>query len=513
MTQVNSNAAANAIPPRPQSVAPVAPGAPAAPAYGVDERLASDPALDLAGLTAEEARFVQEGWLPKNFAALRAAQREGGVEAAKALARQGVKGPFSRRYGDPNVMLDGARRISKHPEFSRMMKQAQPGDILVTTYNKDNDVISVATKGPFVHALVCVSAHPPEFIEAIGMTGDVKDPDSNKVLRSQMGEQGYDSMTYRLMRPTANLSPHEADKAIKRAIAYCEAQLGKPYDYTFTDTNTTGMNDAFYCSELAYKAYAHPKGADLPFELDKSPERDVALKALSEVLDGLDADDQGALAFKAVQLNGQKASTETMLDFLIDEVLPHTAATRAIANTPERRAAVEASLRRVLEGKAFQGFSAKLEQFSTDERSGRFKGVGGFFRRVGASIGLGWNGIQDVKALTDGVGFFRSLGVSWKLVRTLTPHMETLCRFFFGEGDPRTVKARQTLDTLDGLARDAHRFPLVGQYWPLPSRPRKALNNDFVSPTDLAWAHVTHWDFNVKPETPVDKPAVEARKR
>ena len=504
----------------PPSAAPRLAAAPRTPRMAVDA-LATAPTPppqptppDLTGLTAEEARLVGQGFLPANFAALRQAQRAGGKEAAIALAREGLKGPFSRRYGDPDVLLDGARRWDKAPELARLVKAVQPGDILVYTWNKDNDVISQATKGPFIHAALCVSAGaPPEFIEAIGLTGDVSDPQGNKVLRSQMAEHGYNGETVRILRPAQPLSPAEGDKAIARAIAYAEKQLGKPYDFAFTDTNGKGWNDAFYCSELTYKAYADPKGADLPLAIDKSPDRDVALSALGKLLDGLGPDDTGALTFKAAQLSADKRlTTDRLLAFVVDEVLPATAATREIADTPARREALAASLRQVMEGKAFGRFQRALRTLTTDDQQGRHKGVKGFFTRVGNIAKLAYGTLQDARELTRGVGFWRSIGTAWRVGQAVVPHLDTLSKFFFGEQDPRTQAATKTLDNLDALARDARRWPLIGRLWPLPSRPRVEATRDFVSPTDLGWANVPHADFNVKPEFPIDKPAVEAKK-
>lgn len=468
---------------------------------------------DLTGLSAEEAAFVGQGFLPANFAALRQAQREGGKEAAIALAREGLKGPFSRRYGDPDVMMDAARRWAKNPELARLVKAVQPGDILVYTWNKDNDVISQATKGPFIHAAICVSAGaPPEFIEAIGLTGDMGDPQGNKVLRSQMAEHGYNGETVRILRPAEGLHPAEAQKAVKRAIAYAEKQLGKPYDFAFTDTNTKGWNDAFYCSELAYKAYADPKGADLPIAIDKSPDRDVALGALGQLIDGLDPDDAGALAFKCAQLSAAKGlTTEQLLAFVTTEVLPATAATREIADTPARRAALTHALRQVMEGKAFGRFQRALKGLAADDQQGRHAGVGGFFRRVGNLARLAVATVQDAREITKGIGFWRSVGTTWRVGQAVVPHLDVLAKFFFGADDPRTKAATRTLDNLDALARDVRRWPLVGRFWPLPSRPRHEASRDFVSPTDLGWAQAPRADFNVKPDFPIDKPAVEAK--
>ncbi len=508
--------------PRPPA-APVARAATASgrPTFGVDA-LATAPVPtaptqappDLTGLTAEEVKFVGEGFLPANFAALREAQREGGLKAAQALARKGLKGPFSRRFGNPDEMLHAARRWEKNPELARLVKSVQPGDIMVYTWNKDNDVISKATKGPFIHAALCVSAGaPPEFIEAIGLTGDMGDPAGNKVLRSQMFEHGHDGETIRVLRPAANMTPMEAEKAVRRAIAYAERQLGKPYDFAFTEHNGKGWNDAFYCSELAYKAYTDPKGADLPLPIDKSPERDIATSAMAKLIEGLRPDDPGALTFKAAQLSADKGmTTDKLVGFIAKEILPATAATRKIADTPERRAAVEASLKLVIEGKAFSGFQRELRELTADDQKGRHAGIGGFIRRVKNITQLTWAGVQDARAITKGVGFWRSIGTCWRVAQAVGPHLDVLTGFFFGPDDPRTRSASKTLDNLDALARDARRWPLIGRFWPVPSRPRLENTRDFVSPTDLGWADLPHWDYNVKPSFPIDKPAVEAKK-
>lgn len=466
---------------------------------------------DLTGLTAEEATLVEAGFLRRDFAALREAQRTGGTPAAIALGRKGIKGPFTRDYGNPDRMFDAARRWAKDPELARLVKAVQPGDIIATTFSKPDDVISVATKGPFIHTAICVSAGaPPEFVEAIGLTGDMRDPNGNKVLRSQMADHAWSGETVRLLRPAATLAPNEAEKAVKRAVAYAEAQLGKPYDFAFSDKDGTGWNDAFYCSELTYKAYASPKGADMPLPISKSPERDVATIALNRVLEQLKPDEPGKLAFEAAQLSADpQLTTDKLVAFIAEKILPATEATRAIADTPERRAAVERSLRQVLEGKAFTGFQDALRRHTVADQRGELKGVAGFCRRLSHLVDMGLGAIGDARELTRGIGFWRSLGVATKLVRTVVPEMDTLTKFFFGAQDGRTKQAVRTLDQLDGLARDARRVPLIGRFWPVPSRPKLAANREFVSPTDLGWAKLPSFDFNVKPGFPIDQATVE----
>ncbi|MEW5872715.1 MAG: YiiX/YebB-like N1pC/P60 family cysteine hydrolase [Chloroflexota bacterium] len=48
------------------------------------------------------------------------------------------------------------------------------------------------------------------------------------------------------------LSPFEEEHIRENVAAYCLAQLGKPYNLNFLDAE---REDAFYCSQLAYKAY------------------------------------------------------------------------------------------------------------------------------------------------------------------------------------------------------------------------------------------------------------------
>ena len=52
----------------------------------------------------------------------------------------------------------------------------------------------------------------------------------------------------------------EEENAIRETVAtFCLAQIGKPYNFNFLDSSTEG---AFYCSQLAYKAYLK-QGIDL----------------------------------------------------------------------------------------------------------------------------------------------------------------------------------------------------------------------------------------------------------
>jgi cell wall-associated NlpC family hydrolase len=51
---------------------------------------------------------------------------------------------------------------------------------------------------------------------------------------------------------TASTSEEEDYEMRKRVAEYCLAQVGKPYNLNFLNTET---EESFYCSQLAYKAY------------------------------------------------------------------------------------------------------------------------------------------------------------------------------------------------------------------------------------------------------------------
>jgi hypothetical protein len=59
---------------------------------------------------------------------------------------------------------------------------------------------------------------------------------------------------YGVASPLDGLGTSEAEEHdLRRVVAeYCLAQVGKPYNLNFLNAET---EDAFYCSQLAYKAY------------------------------------------------------------------------------------------------------------------------------------------------------------------------------------------------------------------------------------------------------------------
>ena len=65
--------------------------------------------------------------------------------------------------------------------------------------------------------------------------------------------QLFDTL-YGIVSPLDGLgvSEEEEDEMRSRVAEYCRSQVGKPYNLNFLHSDT---EDAFYCSQLAYKAY------------------------------------------------------------------------------------------------------------------------------------------------------------------------------------------------------------------------------------------------------------------
>ncbi len=465
-----------------------------------------------APLTPEETGLSLDGLLPAEYATLKALRDAKGVAAAKEAYRAGKTGPFAQDYGDPGSLLWAARQARDNPELYKLVKAIQPGDILVDSWNNPDGGIEKFTRGPFSHAVLCTSAGPPpEFIEAVGLTGNSKDPSSNKVRRIGLSHQCYNSLTVRIVRPTEGMAEPAKQQAIARAIAYVEKQLGKPYDFALTNRN---INQAFYCSSLAYAAYANPEGAGIEMPVDKSVDRDGFLVSLDAVVTGLDPIDRDALtAIVVAKLAGNSyQDPRAIVDVVVDDVLPRSRTTQTLVDVPAERAKLKAGILKVMAGEGFERVTAAIAGLQAQEAAGKFKTpILGFFRRIFANLAVGRAIEADVLKLLQDSGMARpeTLPAATKLLSAILPHSETLAAAMFGVHDERTKQVRGFMDKIDwvnGHVLSSWLLQKLGVDL-LPGRAQPGVKTDFVSPSDLAWAALPHYDFNAKPGFPLDRPA------
>ncbi|MBN2149615.1 MAG: hypothetical protein JW726_19665 [Anaerolineales bacterium] len=148
---------------------------------------------------------------------------------------------LSLRTGDLICTSDGAADLLPG-EFWRVVGRLLPGDV-------DHIAIYVGPGGR------CIEAGAKGVI-AFDVPGGVWDAPGMAGLRGLLLDTFY-GVAYPLQG--RGLSAEQEAQARAQVRAYCYAQLGKPYNLNFFDVDT---EDAFYCSQLAYKAYL-PLGINL----------------------------------------------------------------------------------------------------------------------------------------------------------------------------------------------------------------------------------------------------------
>jgi len=357
---------------------------------------------------------------------------------------------------------------------------------------------------------MCVDAGPPpEFIEAVGFTGNPKEASFNKVRRSALSENCYEGLTVRVVRPTEGMPEPQRQQAVSRAISYVQRQLGKPYDFSL---NNREISQAYYCSNLVYFAYTAADGAGIEMPIDKSVDRDSFLTAIDAVANALDPVDRRALSARAVAVipPGTAPSPRAIADFLVDDVFPQCRTTKGLLRTPAAQAAFKKVVVKVMEGQGFERYRAELARMGQEEKAGRYKTpVLGFLRRQRANLRAAWALRTDFKTMLDESGLQKreALKAARKVVGAVLPYSEILSAALFGVKDARTQALGGFLDKMDWLNGHVLSFkPLrwigLGQ---LPGRAHPGIKTDFISPSDIAWAPMAHYDFNVKPEHPLDR--------
>lgn len=130
-------------------------------------------------------------------------------------------------------------------QFWRFIGKLIPGDV-------DHIIIYVGPRGR------CVEAGAKGKVITFDMTDGVWD---EKRMRSQRGP--FADIFYGVAYPLGPVGTGtERETAIREDVAsYClkQAELGRPYNFNFFNSST---ENAFYCSQLAYKAYLR-SGIDL----------------------------------------------------------------------------------------------------------------------------------------------------------------------------------------------------------------------------------------------------------
>ncbi len=124
-------------------------------------------------------------------------------------------------------------------EFWRLIGRLLPGDV-------DHIVIYAGPEGR------CVEAGG-KGVSTFEIPGGVWESERILLERATLVDTFY-GVVYPLK--SLKLSTIDERRVREDIVAYCLAQVGKPYNLNFLDAE---REDAFYCSQLAYKAYQRHK--------------------------------------------------------------------------------------------------------------------------------------------------------------------------------------------------------------------------------------------------------------
>jgi hypothetical protein len=120
-------------------------------------------------------------------------------------------------------------------EFWRLIGRLLPGDV-------DHIVIYIGPQGK------CIEAGG-RGVSTFEMPGGIWDSAQNLLRRGMLVDTFYGiSYPLKAHKLAASLERRKREEI----VAYCLGQLGKPYNLNYLDPE---REDAFYCSQLAYKAY------------------------------------------------------------------------------------------------------------------------------------------------------------------------------------------------------------------------------------------------------------------
>jgi len=468
-------------------------------------------------LTDEEKELIALKLLPTYYPSLKKAMQapSGSIDRAKARARAMYNYPnalYSPRFGDPVVMLEWARSYRNDAAMVKFSATAQRGDIILsgskTVEGQKNDAIAILTGGRFNHAIVVIDGPPCVFIEAVGVTGSKTDPTNNRVRISSWYEALVSWAGMRLERPTAGQPAGEAKKNIDNAVTYLIAQLGKPYDYGFTNNDT---NRAFYCSELAWKCYSEGAGMK-DYKPAKSSNRDRMIVALNAVVDGLDPKDRIAMANRVMAFVTEYTSQnppdiKKLNDFIVDELTPGCGALSDTYSTAGDREKMRTVLEKVRTNDAFPKFLQARKDFEAAKSAGKFAvgwGIGAA-RKLAAETQIANSIVSDINVLVkeSGASYAKLAKLMSSVIAPLYTYMGSYADFLTGmdkEGKVAVPEGARTIlamtDWLADKRESVKQWPIGSSLSSLlPGNGDDKVQESFTSPTDLADTSRFHVDY------------------
>ncbi|OGK10987.1 MAG: hypothetical protein A2W80_07700 [Candidatus Riflebacteria bacterium GWC2_50_8] len=466
-------------------------------------------------LTDEEKELLRLQLLPVYYPILKRCLeskepfvgKSGGLNAAKNLCKSfypNGNGHYSRDFGNPVRMLDWAKRYRNDKKMCEIVTSSRRGDVYLVGPQKQKDIdtnfICLMTKGPYYHASMVIDSVPPIIIEAVGITANRSDTTSDKVRMSTWYEEFGSWAAYRLVRPTHSLPAASASAIIEKAVAYAEAQLGKPYDYAFS--NSDG-DKAFYCSELVSKAYTIGAGFQGKIT-EKNPERDKILVAFHSVIDGLEPKNKYELSDKVMQFAidySHYPDVEKLQKFIIDEFVPGCKVLEKAFPDKKARSQLNTVFNKIKSNEGFAGFAAANKSYEEAKKAGKFNAGWGIgkLRELKSKAAIGIALLKDIDKLGKETGASRKdlMVVLTKVFIPVYQNLGTFGEVLGGMNKNAMVSLPEGVKTVLKIVdwgvnkrEEVKKWPVIGSTLArlMPGNGDGKVSNDITSPSDLAQA-------------------------
>ncbi|NLM18233.1 MAG: hypothetical protein GX221_10995 [Candidatus Riflebacteria bacterium] len=287
----------------------------------------------------------------------------------------------------------------------------------------------------------------------------------------------------------------DARKAIEGAISYAYEQLGKPYDYGFTDSDG---DKAFYCSELVYKAY---KSTGLNVAA-KNPQRDSIVTALQAVVDSLQPRDRFTLANEIMSFANEYTANpdfDKLQKFLVYTVVPNCGVFAKAFPDKKAYDRLNRTIDLLKNDKAMVNYKKAQQQYNEERDAGKYKtGFGiGIAREKAAQLRIGTAVFQDIDKLakTAGVQKRELVKIVFQLFLPVYQHMGSVGDLLGGMARQQNMQLPSGIKTLMEIVDWLNARRTVVADWPviggllasiMPGSAEGKVTDDFTSPMDLA---------------------------
>ncbi|MGE5707719.1 MAG: hypothetical protein ACM3YO_05255 [Bacteroidota bacterium] len=182
--------------------------------------------------------------------------------------------------------------------------------------------------------------------------------------------------------------------------------------------------------------------------------------------------------------------------------MPDCKTTEPLVKNAEARQKLKSTVHEIMAGQAFDQLEKANAAYRQQEKNGEFKGILGTFKQWKAKGAIPKALLADCKDLLDksGLKYQDAVKTVSTVLSSVLPFTASVSGELFGKNDQKTKTINSVFNEMEWL-KNTFPLPILKD---LPSRAKPGVKEDFVSPTDLAWVDLPHYDYNEKPENPLN---------